>query len=129
WVFRGLNVRADESFGTPMVGFEIDSRSADSPPGVELIARVELPDRAEGNVLRPCEMIYYERTPAFGFSGPAGGAVFAAGSVNYAMGLMPYYNGWEHLSGQPDRIARGLTRNVLDRLGWRATPPSLTAPN
>jgi hypothetical protein len=111
-----------------MVGLEVDSRTADSPPTLQVIARVELPDANNGNVLRPSEMVYYERSPAFGFASGRGGKVFACGSVNYVQGLVHYTNGWTHSIGAPDPVATTVTRNVLDRLGCRVDAPAPRSP-
>lgn len=127
WAYRGVQVVPGQSFGYPMVGFEVDAIAADSPPILEVIAHTELLDRSE-NVMRPADVVYYERTPAFGFAGGRGGKVFSGGSVNWVMGLMPYYNNWMLLRGSADPVARTVTANVLDRLGCDVTPPRLLSP-
>jgi len=73
-------------------------------------------------------MTYYERTPAYGFPNPHGGKVFAGGSVNWVAGLVPTWNGLVRERGRADPIARGLTINVLDRLGGAVTGPALLGP-
>lgn len=126
WAYRGVQVAAGQSFGYPMIGFEIDAIGPDSPPVLEVIAHTELLDRND-NVMRPCDMVYYERTPAFGFPNGQGGKIFSGGTVNYVMGLMPYYNNWMKLRGSADPVARTITVNVLDRLGCDVTPPQLVS--
>lgn len=128
WVFRGIPVAPDQAFGYPMVAFEVDSRTPDSPPALDLIARTELPDANNGGILRPCEMVYYERTPAYGFPAGNGGRVFASGTVNFAQGLVSYYNAWTKTYGRADPVARAITRNVLDELGCSISAPLLLAP-
>lgn len=108
WVYQGLQVSEGQSFGYPMVGFELDARNASSPVNTEVIARVELPDLDNGGVMRPAEMVYHRRS--------GGGAVFACGTVNYAQGIVSYYNPRMHLQGQADPVACAITNNVLRRL-------------
>ncbi|MFQ5599281.1 MAG: N,N-dimethylformamidase beta subunit family domain-containing protein [Candidatus Krumholzibacteriia bacterium] len=126
WAFQGVPVDSGSAFGYPMVGFEVDSRTDDSPAGLDVIARTELPDHNNGGVLRPAEMIYYERTPEYGFPDGRGGKVFAGGTVDYARGLMPSYDG--RSVGRADPVARMVTRNVLDRLGCALGNPEPAAP-
>jgi hypothetical protein len=128
WAFQGTQVDSNQAFGYPMVAFEIDSRTPDSPPILDVIARIELPDANDGGVMRPCEMVYYERTAAYGFPGGSGAKVFSSGTVNYSQGLMQYYNAWTKTTGREDRVARALTLNVLDKLACTLTPPRLQAP-
>ena len=54
-------------------GIEIDERTAVSPPGIQVLARI--PDILP-NAGRSAEMTYYET--------PAGAKVFAAGALNFA---------------------------------------------
>ncbi len=128
WVFQGVQVDSGQTFGNPMVGFEVDARTSDSPVGLDVIARTELPDHNDADVLRPSEMVYYERTPAYGFATPHGGKVFAGGTVNYALGLMPAWNGPLQVRGRADPVARAVTVNVLDRLGGTIAAPALVEP-
>ncbi|HET7856427.1 MAG TPA: N,N-dimethylformamidase beta subunit family domain-containing protein [Gaiellaceae bacterium] len=70
WAFAGTGLRDGDTFGR--YGFEIDARTADSPPGTQLLARI--PDVMGPG--RSAEMTYYET--------PAGAKVFAAGALNFA---------------------------------------------
>jgi hypothetical protein len=71
WVFAGTGLSNGVSFGR--YGIEIDERTADSPPGTEVLARIpDILPRAG----RSAEMTYYET--------PAGAKVFAAGALNFA---------------------------------------------
>ena len=114
WTYEGVQVSAGQEFGYPMVGFEVDARTSNSPANLEVIARNELPDSDNGGVLRTAEMVYHELS--------GGGAVFACGTVNYVQGIVPYYNPRTGLIGQADPIARTVTNNVLRRLSTGATP-------
>ena len=128
WAFRGVTVDSGQVFGYPMVGYEVDARNADSPPILDVICRTELPDLNDGGVLRPSEMVYYERTPAYGFPNGRGGKVFAAGTINYVGALVTGYNPWMKTVSQPDPVARAIALNVLDRLGCSLRPPRLGSP-
>jgi hypothetical protein len=128
WAYRGVAVDSGQTFGSPMVGFEIDSRSADSPPVLDVIARTDLPDANNGGVLRACEMVYHERTAAYGFPGGGGAKIFAAGTVNYTQGLVPGYIGWIRSAGREDPIAQAVTANVLDRLACGIAAPRVGRP-
>jgi hypothetical protein len=128
WVFRGADVEANQAFGYPAVGFEVDARTSDSPPKLDVIARTELPDANNGGILRACEMVYFERTPAYGFPGGHGGKVFSTGSVNFTQGLERSYNGWIKTTGREDPVVRRVTQNVLDRLGCRLAAANLLYP-
>jgi hypothetical protein len=71
WAFAGTGLRDGDVFGR--YGIEIDERTADSPPGIELLARIPNVFPKAG---RSAEMTYYET--------PAGAKVFAAGALNFA---------------------------------------------
>lgn len=89
WAFDGTGLADGASFGR--YGIEIDARTATSPPGTQLLARIP-------NLLGPgrtAEMTYYET--------PAGAKVFASGALNFAASL-----------GRPE-VAR-LVENVWARL-------------
>ena len=107
WVFAGTSVSVGQAFGYPMVGFEADARTADSPANVQVIARADVPDLNSGGVLRPAEMVFHER--------PGGGVVFAGGTVNYTQGLVQYYNRSTETFGTLDPVAIAVTNNVLRR--------------
>jgi hypothetical protein len=89
WVFAGTGLADGDVFGR--YGIEIDARTAASPPGTQLLARI--PQLLGSG--RSAEMTYYETT--------AGAKVFAAGALNFAASL-----------DQPE-VAR-LVENVWDRL-------------
>ena len=68
WFFAGTELRDGSTFGR--YGIEIDARTPDSPPGIQVLARIpELIGWRSG------EMTYYETA--------AGAKVFAAGSLNF----------------------------------------------
>ena len=71
WVFAGTGLRDGDTFGR--YGIEIDERTAESPPGIQVLAQI--PDILP-NAGRSAEMTYYET--------PAGAKVFAAGALNFA---------------------------------------------
>ncbi len=82
WVFEGTGLRADDLFGRQCLhtrcpggasGHEMDKLSPSSPPGTKLLAKGINPGGSGA------EMAYYEV--------PSGGAVFAAGSINYPCSL------------------------------------------
>jgi hypothetical protein len=89
WAFAGTGLSNGQAFGR--YGIEIDARSAASPRGIQVLARI--PDLLGTG--RSAEMTYYET--------PAGAKVFAAGALNFAASL-----------GQPE-VAR-LVANVWARL-------------
>jgi len=69
WLFAGTGLRNGSRFGT--YGIEIDARTAESPAGTRVLARIE-------NAFGPgvsAEMTYYETA--------AGAKVFAAGVMNF----------------------------------------------
>ena len=90
WAFAGTDLADGATFGR--YGIEIDARSAASPRGTQVLARI--PDLLGAG--RSAEMTYYET--------PAGAKVFASGVLNFAASL-----------GQPE-VAR-LMANVWARLG------------
>jgi hypothetical protein len=69
WLFAGTGLRDGDRFGR--YGIEIDARTARSPNGVRVLARI---DDAFGPG-KSAEMTYYET--------PAGAQVFAAGVLNF----------------------------------------------
>jgi hypothetical protein len=73
WVFAGTGLADGDSFGT--YGIEIDARTAATPPGTRLLARI--PDLLGPG--RSAEMTYYETA--------SGAKVFAAGTLNFAASL------------------------------------------
>ena len=73
WVFVGTGLLNGDEFGR--YGIEIDARTAASPPGTQLLARI--PDLLANG--RAAEMTYYETA--------AGAKVFAAGALNFAASL------------------------------------------
>ena len=73
WAFADTGLSDGDVFGR--YGIEIDARTAASPSGIEVLARIP-------NLLgsgRSAEMTYYET--------PAGAKVFAAGAINFAASL------------------------------------------
>lgn len=90
WLFPGTGLRNGSRFGR--FGIEIDARSAASPPGVRILARIV-------DVFGPgmtAEMAYYQTA--------SGAKVFAAGALNFgSAALVPpvptlLANLWERLS-------------------------------
>ena len=73
WAFGGTGLADGSSFGR--YGIEIDARTAATPVGAVLLARI--PDALGPG--RTAEMTYYEN--------PAGAKVFAAGTLNFAASL------------------------------------------
>jgi hypothetical protein len=73
WAFDGTGLTDGNSFGR--FGIEIDSRTAQSPHGTMVLARI--PDLLGPG--RSAEMTYYET--------PSGAKVFAAGALNFAASL------------------------------------------
>jgi hypothetical protein len=71
WAFAGTGLGDGDTFGR--YGIEIDERTADSPPGTQVLARI--PDILV-NAGRSAEMTYYETA--------VGAKVFAAGALNFA---------------------------------------------
>jgi hypothetical protein len=89
WAFAGTGLVDGNTFGR--YGIEIDGRTAASPSGIQVLARI--PDLLGRD--RTAEMTYYETV--------AGAKVFAAGALNFAASL-----------GRPE-VGR-LVENVWDRL-------------
>jgi hypothetical protein len=127
WAYRGVAVDSGQSFGYPMVAFEVDARNQFSPR-VDLIASTTLIDANNNNVVRAADMTYYERTAAYGFPNGRGGKVFAASSVNYSQGIDTGYNPATKTVGHIDPVARSVTLNVIDRLGCDVAAPRLSVP-
>jgi hypothetical protein len=73
WAFAGTGLADGDAFGR--YGIEIDARTAASPTGIEVLARI--PDLLGAG--RSAEMTYYETS--------AGAKVFAAGALNFAASL------------------------------------------
>ena len=73
WAFEGTGLRDGSVFGR--FGIEIDSRTASSPHGIQLLA--EIPNLLGRG--RSAEMTYYETA--------AGSKVFAAGALNFGASL------------------------------------------
>ena len=71
WAFAGTGLVDGSTFGK--YGIEIDDRTPESPPGIQVLARI--PDILP-NAGRSAEMTYYET--------PGGAKVFAAGALNFA---------------------------------------------
>ena len=89
WAFEGTGLADGDVFGR--YGIEIDARTAASPPGTQVLARI--PELLGAG--RSAEMTYYETS--------AGAKVFAAGALNFGASL-----------GRPE-VAR-LLANVWARL-------------
>jgi hypothetical protein len=73
WAFEGTGLTDGDVFGR--YGIEIDARTAASPPGTEVLARI--PGLLGGG--RSAEMTYYETA--------TGAKVFAAGVINFGASL------------------------------------------
>ena len=73
WAFAGTGLADGDRFGR--YGIEIDARTAASPSGIQVLARI--PDLLGAG--RSAEMTYYET--------PAAAKVFAAGALNFAASL------------------------------------------
>ena len=73
WAFAGTGLADGDVFGR--YGIEIDARTAASPRGTQVLARI--PNLLGGG--RTAEMTYYET--------PAGAKVFAAGVINFGASL------------------------------------------
>lgn len=73
WAFADTGLSDGDVFGR--YGIEIDARTAASPPGIGVLARI--PDLLGSG--RSAEMTYYET--------PAGAKVFAAGAINFGASL------------------------------------------
>jgi hypothetical protein len=73
WLFAGTGLQNGSRFGR--YGIEIDARTAASPPGVQVLARI--PDLMGAG--RSAEMTYYEM--------PRGARVFAAGAINFVASM------------------------------------------
>jgi hypothetical protein len=73
WAFEGTGLVDGDIFGR--YGIEIDARTAASPSGTQVLARI--PNLLGGG--RSAEMTYYET--------PAGAKVFAAGAINFGASL------------------------------------------
>jgi hypothetical protein len=93
WLFAGTSLHDGSRFGN--YGIEIDARTADSPPGTQLVAQI-------ANALGPgmtAEMTYYETS--------AGAKVFDAGVMNFGgTSLVPVVaqmleNLWQRLTAPP----------------------------
>jgi hypothetical protein len=69
WLFAGTELRNGDTFG--VYGIEVDARTADSPPGTRVLARIPGIFGAGKNA----EMTYYTT--------PAGAKVFSAGVMNF----------------------------------------------
>jgi hypothetical protein len=77
WFFRGTGLRDGSLLGTGRFGIEIDARTRQSPPGVQVLARIpDIFGRGE-----TAEMAYYES--------PRGAKIFSAGTLNFS-GAAPY---------------------------------------
>jgi hypothetical protein len=91
WLFRGTGLGNGSRFG--VYGIEIDGRTAESPPGTRVLARI-------GNAFgrgRSAEMTYYEtRRDA---------KVFAAGALNFG-GSALWPTTWRLLENLWQRLAR-----------------------
>lgn len=90
WLFEGTGLGNGSSFGR--YGIEIDARTAASPRGTRVLARIE-------DLMGPgrsAEMTYYETA--------AGARVFAAGAINFVASMEDprverlVENAWRHLS-------------------------------
>jgi hypothetical protein len=73
WAFADTGLSDGDTFGR--YGIEIDARTAASPPGTQVLARI--PNLLGGG--RSAEMTYYETA--------AGAKVFAAGAINFGASL------------------------------------------
>jgi hypothetical protein len=102
WVFAGTDLKRRDHFGRKVLhqrydggasGHETDKLSASSPKNVQLLARGLNPDGGGAN------LVYFET--------PGGGAVFSAGSIMYATGLLC------------DPALSTITANVLNRFQAR----------
>jgi hypothetical protein len=102
WVFEGVDVAAGDLIGDVGLnkghasGWETDKRGPATPANAVLLARGTNPDGGGA------EMVYYDH--------PAGGGVFAAGSITFGGSL-----------AVDERLSR-IVRNVLDRFLADAAP-------
>ena len=104
WVTEGLEDQVGNRFGPNVVGYEFDTYFDGRSPS-KAVKLFETP------IAGPeCEQVqattYYERQPAFGFSGNGGG-IFAAGTIQWSWGLD------DTESGAADPRMQLLTTNLI----------------
>jgi hypothetical protein len=110
WVYSGTGLRnGDHLYG--LVGYEIDSLSAYSPPGITLLAH------------SPVGGGPYADTSVY--TAGSGATVFAAGTFQWSWGLDDYNAPTLH-SSRVSAAAQQMTRNILARFIGALSPPPLS---
>jgi hypothetical protein len=110
WLFAGTGVRAGTSI-PGIVGYELDQRTAASPPGTEVVGQGTAPCGAET-----------EPSPAHGtlaqstlYSAASGAFVFASGTMGWLYGLETVPQASPDAPAASDPHVVAITRNLLGR--------------
>jgi hypothetical protein len=112
WLFAGTGITAASSIAG-IVGYELDERTAATPPGTLLVGS------AQGV---PC-MPETEPSPAHGsaaettlYTAPSGAIVFASGTLGWLYALSPVPQASPDVPLAPDARVVAMTRNLLARV-------------
>jgi len=122
WAFKGTGLEDGDPFGELMASTETDSIQASSPPILDVLLAARRDEvrpsfACPEDAFSDAVAVYYEDSPAYGFSDGNGGQVFAGGARD----------GWSNalLGSPPDAQLVGLViRNIIQHM--LDSPPAVS---
>ncbi|HEX2016983.1 MAG TPA: N,N-dimethylformamidase beta subunit family domain-containing protein, partial [Solirubrobacteraceae bacterium] len=108
WLFAGTGLSAGRAVHA-ILGYELDQRTAASPPGVAVLGGGRAPCQpgTAGPSARGDTTLYRARS---------GALVFGSGTLGWELGLSPVLAASPEAPSSPDAGLVALTRNLLDRM-------------
>jgi hypothetical protein len=108
WLFKGTGVTAGTSI-PGIVGYELDERTVDTPPGAVTVGSGTVPCQSEDEP-SPVRGTVADTTL---YTAPSGGLVFATGTLGWEYGLSPVPQASPDVPRAPDPRVVRMTRNLL----------------
>lgn len=114
WLFAGTGITAGTSI-PGIVGYELDQRTAQAPPGTEIVGGGTAPCMGS-SASEPGEPIPSpgdDRADSTLYTAPSGAIVFDSGTLGWELGLEPVPSASPDAPLAPDPRVVGMTRNLL----------------
>ena len=112
WLFAGTRLTAAASV-PGIVGYELDQRSLDTPPGTQVLGEGAGVPCMPGTLLSPVRGTVAETTL---YTAPSGALVFATGTLGWEYALEPVPQASPDAPRAPDPRIVAITRNLLARV-------------
>lgn len=114
WLFTNTGVTAATRI-SGIVGYELDMRAPETPPGTALLGSGSTPCQAAGPG-EPSPGPSQNRAETTLYTAPSGALVFATGTLGWELGLEPVPSASPDAPRAPDPRVVAITRNLLDRV-------------